>query len=125
MADITPYTISVPEDRIQDLKQRLELAKFPDELDDVGWDYGSPLADVTKLTAYWKEEFDWRKAEEKLNKLPQFITNIQCDGFEELKIHFVHQKSDLDGAIPLLFIHGCEHPPGPLQSASTHLMSHS
>jgi Epoxide hydrolase N terminus len=107
MSDITAFEISIPDDRINDLKQRLELAKFPDELEDAGWDYGSPLSDVKRLTAYWKDEFNWRKAEEQLNKLPQFTTNIQCDGFEDLKIHFVHKKSDVKGAIPLLFIHGC------------------
>ena len=49
MTDITSYEISVPEDRINNLKQRLELVIFPDELDEAGWDYGAPLADVKRL----------------------------------------------------------------------------
>ena len=108
MTDISPFEISISDERISDLKQRLGFATFPSELDEAGWDYGSPLADVKKLTAHWKDAFDWRKAEKKLNEVPQFTTKIQCEGFENLKIHFVHQKSKVDGAIPLLFVHGCQ-----------------
>ncbi|KAK9779129.1 putative Microsomal epoxide hydrolase [Seiridium cardinale] len=107
MADIKPYTISVPSSRIDDLKQRLALARFPDELDGAGWDMGAPLEDVKRLTKYWKDSYDWRAAEKKLNEFPHFITNIQCDGgFEPLAIHFLHQPSKVKNAIPLLFIHG-------------------
>jgi hypothetical protein len=106
MADIEPYSIAVPASAIDDLKQRLSLARFPDELDDAGWDMGSPLSDVKRLTQYWKDNYDWRATEKELNKLPQFITPIQCDGFEPLAIHFVHQPSQVKNAIPLLFIHG-------------------
>jgi hypothetical protein len=109
MADISPYRIAVPEEQIVDLQQRLALAKFPkDELDGSGWDYGSPLSDVKELTTYWRDRFDWRKSEAKLNQLPHFTTSIQCDRFESLKIHFLHKKSDVQSAIPLLFVHGCE-----------------
>jgi Epoxide hydrolase N terminus len=109
MADISPYQIVVPEEQIVDLKQRLALAKFPrDELESSGWDYGSPLSDVKALTTYWRDQFDWRKTEAQLNTLPHFTMRIQCDGFESLKIHFLHKKSDVEAAIPLLFVHGCE-----------------
>lgn len=106
MADIKPYTIAVPDSQIEDLKQRLALARFPDELDDAAWEMGAPLADVQHLTQYWKDEFDWKAAERKLNEVPHFITEIQCDGFEPLDIHFIHQESKVKEAIPLLFIHG-------------------
>lgn len=106
MADIAPYTISVAQSAIDDLKQRLALSKFPDELDDSGWDLGSPLADVKRLAAYWRDSFDWRKAEAKLNELPQFTTTIQCDNFDPIQIHFIHKKSEVEAAIPLLFVHG-------------------
>lgn len=108
MADIQPYTINVPDDKIKDLKLRLSLAKFPDELDEAGWDMGAPLADVRRLAKQWGEGYDWRRAEAHLNRtLPQFSTPIQCDGgFEALDIHFVHAKSSVANAIPLLFIHG-------------------
>ena len=107
MADIEPFTISIPDSELDDLKTRLSLAKFPhDELADSGWDYGSPFADVKRLTAYWKDKYDWRKAEASLNKLPQYTTTIQCTGYEPLQIHFLHQPSSRGNAIPLLFIHG-------------------
>ncbi|KAH9898954.1 alpha/beta-hydrolase [Xylariomycetidae sp. FL2044] len=106
MADIKPYTIKVDDARLEDLKLRLSLAKFPDELDEAGWDMGAPLADVKRLTRYWKDTYDWRKAERELNQMPHFVTDVQCEGFEPLAIHFVHVRSGVEGAVPLLFIHG-------------------
>lgn len=107
MADIKPFNISIPDSGLQDLQLRLSLARFPDELDGAGWDYGSPLADIKRLTAYWKESFDWRAAEKKLNAMPQFTTPISVDGFSTpLNIHFIHQKSTVANAIPLIYIHG-------------------
>ena len=109
MASIKPYTLAVPDHRLQKLRTKLELAEFPDELDSAGWDYGAPLADVKRLTAYWRDSFDWRKQEEEINKLPNFQTQISVDGFDPLDVHFVHQKSQTLTAIPLLFSHGCKH----------------
>ena len=106
MSDITPFRISIPESRLERLKQKLALADFPDEIQGAGWDYGTPLADIKRLVAYWHQGYDWRKGEAELNKLPQFTTDIPVDGFETLKIHFIHQKSPVNGAIPLLFCHG-------------------
>ena len=107
MASFEPYTISVSEEQRQHLTKKLETTNFPDELDQADWDYGVPLADVKRLAIYWREKFDWPKQEAKLNELPNFKTTIQVDGFEPLDIHFVYQKSDVEGAIPLLFSHGC------------------
>lgn len=107
MASIEPYTIFVPEEQRERLTKKLEATNFPDELDQANWDYGAPLADVKRLATYWREKFDWRKQEAKLNELPNFKTAIQVDGFESLDIHFVYQKSDVEGAVPLLFSHGC------------------
>ena len=103
-----PYTISVPDEKLTSLTQKLSTTSFPDELDDAGWDYGAPLADIKRLVKYWQESYDWRKQEAELNKLPNYQTKIQVDGFETLDIHFVYQKSEIEGAIPLLFVHGCE-----------------
>ncbi|KAI1194768.1 microsomal epoxide hydrolase [Nemania serpens] len=106
MANIKPYSIEVDESRIKDLKTRLSLARFPDELDGAEWDMGAPLADVKRLTKHWEQSYDWKRAEAELNELPNFVTDIQCDGFEPLAIHFIHFRSDVKGAIPLLWIHG-------------------
>ena len=103
---IEPYTISVANTKLQSLQQKLSATTFPDELDDADWDYGAPLDDVKRLATYWKETYDWRKQEAQLNELPNYQTKIQVDGFEPLDVHFVHQKSEVEGAIPLLFVHG-------------------
>ncbi|KAF2750196.1 alpha/beta-hydrolase [Sporormia fimetaria CBS 119925] len=106
MSPIKPYTISVPDSQINQLKQKLALATFPDELDQAEWEYGAPLDDVKRIAAYWRDEYDWRKAERKLNELPNFVTGIKVEGFEEVDVHFIHQKSGREGAVPLLFVHG-------------------
>ena len=108
MASVSAFKIEVPDSKLSKLKTRLEVTDFPDELDEAGWNYGAPLSDVKRLTAYWKNEFDWRKQEEEMNKLPNFQTAVEVDGFDPLKIHFIHQKSHNANAIPLLFVHGCE-----------------
>lgn len=108
MASIDPYTLAIPEEKVELLKQKLSLATFPDELDEASWDYGSPLTEVERLAKYWQEKFDLRKVESEINKLPNFSTPIDVDRYGSLDIHFVHQKSDVEKAIPLLFVHGCK-----------------
>jgi hypothetical protein len=105
---ITPFTIAVPDTEISRLKSKLSLSSFPDELDDSAWDYGAPLADLKRLANYWEKSYDWRGAEERLNQFPQYTTEIQAEGFDALKVHFVHERSEVKGAVPLLFVHGCE-----------------
>ena len=103
-----PFKIAVPDADIEHLHQALELARFPDELDGAGWDYGVPLADVKRLAAHWQNGFHWRKAEAEINELLMFTRDIEVDGFGTLNIHYVHQRSEVENAIPLLFVHGCE-----------------
>ncbi|EXJ88886.1 microsomal epoxide hydrolase [Capronia epimyces CBS 606.96] len=105
-APVQPYQISIPDSQIHDLSEKLEKARFPDELESAEWDLGAPLADVQRLTKFWRDDFSWRRAEAELNRLPQFVTSIQCEGYESLRIHFLHQKSSVKGATPLLFVHG-------------------
>lgn len=103
----TPFQISVPDSKIASLKAKLEQVTFPDELEDAGWDYGSPLADVKRLVARWKNGYDWRVHEARINNdLPQFTRDIEVAGFGVLNIHYVHQKSSRKNAIPLLYSHG-------------------
>ncbi|KAF4766091.1 hypothetical protein N7455_005254 [Penicillium solitum] len=104
-----PYKISVPDESLQDLQQRLALSKFPTQLESSEqnpWDFGTPVKEVQRLIEYWKDGFDWRKAEAKLNELPQYQTQIEVDGFGSLDIHYVHQINTNKNAIPLLFSHG-------------------
>ena len=85
---IVPYKVQVADDVLRDLKDRLARTRLPGEIDNSGWDYGSNLAYVRDLVAYWRDHFDWRAQERRLNQFDQFTTNI--DG---LHIHFIHQRS--------------------------------
>ncbi|KAG6847803.1 hypothetical protein H0H93_005897 [Arthromyces matolae] len=103
----TPFTIAIPEERLSLLQQKLALTTFPDELEEAGWHYGVPLADIKRLVNYWKDGFDWRKHEAALNaELPQYTRDIEVEGYGTLNIHYVHKRSDVKAAIPLLFVHG-------------------
>ena len=108
MSTEKPFTLVVPGADLELLRKKLDLVRVPDELDGAGWDYGSPLADVKRLIMHWKSGFDWRKAEAEINRLPMFTRDIEVDGFGTLNVHYVHQVSEVKGAIPLLFVHGCE-----------------
>lgn len=106
MVDYKDFKVSVSDQQLDDLKQRLSLARFPDELDEAAWDYGAPLGEIQRLTKYWQTTFDWKAAEAKINQLPSFSTSIQCDYFEPLNIHFIYAESPDPKAVPLLFCHG-------------------
>ncbi|KAF2119109.1 Alpha/Beta hydrolase protein [Lophiotrema nucula] len=106
MSDIRPFTLSVPQSALDRLQEKLELTVFPDELEDAQWDYGAPLGDVKRLVEHWRTKYDFRRHEAEINKLPNFETTIEVDGFHPIDVHFVHQKSSNPNAIPLIFVHG-------------------
>lgn len=101
------FKLSVPESELDFLRKKLDLVRFPDELEGAGRDYGAPLSDIQRLTSHWRNGFDWRKAEAEINQLPMFTRDIDVEGFGSLNIHYVHKKSDVPNAIPLVFSHGC------------------
>jgi pimeloyl-ACP methyl ester carboxylesterase len=98
---IHPFRADIPQDALDDLYERLDRTRWPDELPDVGWAYGVPRDYLTELAAYWRHEYDWRAAEAELNRWPQFTTTI--DG---ANIHFVHLRSPEPDATPLIMTHG-------------------
>jgi pimeloyl-ACP methyl ester carboxylesterase len=106
MSSIKPYKINVPQSKIDRLHKKLELYDLPDELEAAEWEYGAPLADIKKLAEYWKDKYDWRKAEAQLNEMPQFTTDVDVAHFGTFNIHFVHRQSTVKNAIPLIFLHG-------------------
>lgn len=106
MAPILGFKIDVPQDKLDALSKKLELTTFPDELEDVGWDLGAPLSDIKRLINHWRTGYDWRQHERTLNQLAQYTTSIDVGGFGSLEIHYVHQRSSVTNAIPLLFCHG-------------------
>ncbi|KAF2401389.1 epoxide hydrolase 1 [Trichodelitschia bisporula] len=104
---MSTFKLNVPDEALEKLKQKLSVTTLPDEMEsDNPSQYGAPLKDVSRLVKYWQDGFDWRKAEAKINELPQFITSVTTDDFGPLDIHFVHQKSPTQSAVPLLFVHG-------------------
>jgi epoxide hydrolase len=101
MMSITPYTIAIPQADLDDLKARLAHVRWTNELPGVGTDYGVPLDSVKRLVKYWREGYDWRFWEAKLNAYPQFTTTI-----DRQNIHFLHVRSQEDNALPLILTHG-------------------
>lgn len=98
---ITPYSVAIPQADVQDLYARLARVRWTNELAGVDADYGVPLEPVKRLVRYWQEGYDWRFWEARLNAYPQFTTSI--DGED---IHFLHVRSTVDDALPLILTHG-------------------
>ena len=67
-----PFSVNVSDPALSDLKLRLGLTRWPDEIGGSEWEYGMPLAVVKKIVKHWRDGFDWREAERKLNRLQQF-----------------------------------------------------
>ena len=98
---IRPYRIHVDEAQLTDLKKRIAATRWPDKETVHDVSQGVQLAQVQALVKYWGSAYDWRKAEAKLNALPEFITTI--DGVD---IQFIHVRSPNPNAMPLLLTHG-------------------
>jgi epoxide hydrolase len=96
-----PFRIDIPQADVDELRRRLADTRWPTELPDVGWTRGVPLGHLQKLTDYWRDDYDWREAEQRLNAHPQFVTEI--DG---QRIHYIHVRSPEPTATPLLISHG-------------------
>ncbi len=99
--DITPYTIDIPQADLDDLRERLARARWPEALPGQGWDRGVDLDYLKGLAEYWRTGYDWREWEARLNRFPQFTTTI--DG---ANIHFLHVRSPEPDATPLILTHG-------------------
>lgn len=98
---IKPFKVSVPESELIDLKERISNTRWPDEIVNSGWKYGTNLSYLKELSYYWESQFEWRKIEQKINAYPNFTATIN-----QFNIHFVHVKSQNKNAVPLLITHG-------------------
>ena len=98
---IRPFRINVPEEALLDLRRRVVATRWPERETVTDQSQGVQLAKIQPLIQYWGTGYDWRKAEAKLNALPQFVTTI--DGVD---IQFVHVKSRHPNAMPLIMTHG-------------------
>jgi pimeloyl-ACP methyl ester carboxylesterase len=108
--EIEEYRVSIPQADLDDLADRLARTRWPSSLPGAAWDRGAPGAGwergvpvgyLRELAEYWRDGFDWRAQEARLNSYPQYTTRI--DG---QKIHFLHVKSPEPDATPLLLLHG-------------------
>jgi pimeloyl-ACP methyl ester carboxylesterase len=100
-AEIRPFRVAVPDEALDDLRDRLGRTRWPGEVPGAGWSRGVPLGYLEQLAGYWRDGYDWRAQEARLNQVPQFITEI--DG---QPIHFLHVRSPEPGALPLVITHG-------------------
>jgi pimeloyl-ACP methyl ester carboxylesterase len=101
MMAIEPFRIQVPDTTLTDLRERLARTRFPDEVNDGDWSYGTALAYLKELVDYWRTTYDWRAAEARLNQLPHF--RVDVDG---LTLHCIHQRGKGPRPLPLLISHG-------------------
>jgi pimeloyl-ACP methyl ester carboxylesterase len=99
--DIRPFHVDIAEEELSELRDRIAGTRLPSRELVTDRSQGVQLATIEKLARYWETEYDWRKAEQKLNALPQFTTEI--DGVD---IHFIHVRSPHENALPLIMTHG-------------------
>jgi epoxide hydrolase len=96
-----PFTFRATEDALSDLKRRLRDTRWPESATETGFTQGPPLDAMQRIAEHWRDHYDWRQTEKRLNAWPQFKTEI--DG---LDIHFLHVRSKHNHALPIIFTHG-------------------
>ena len=101
MEQPTPFKIAFSDAQLADLKSRLQHTRWPDEPADAAWMFGTNLGYMKSLTDYWLNQYDWRKAEARLNALPNYKVRI-----DQIDLHFVHKPSSKKDAPALLLLHG-------------------
>ena len=100
-SDVSPFHVDVPDEKLAELTRRISATRWPSRELVTDRSQGVQLATLQQLARYWATEYDWRKAEAKLNDLPNFTTEI--DGVD---IHFIHARSAHENALPLIMTHG-------------------
>ena len=98
----------ISDEEINKLHQKIALTRWPDEINDEYWSHGTGMSFLKNLSNEWLNSFNWRDHEEELNK----IGSYKFKSNSGLKIHFLHSKSDKEGAVPLIMTHGW---PGSIQ----------
>jgi epoxide hydrolase len=98
---ITPYQVAVADSQLDDLRRRLESARWPAEISGGGWDYGTEQTFLRSVVDRWVDGYDWRPTEAELNACGSFVTTAAGQ-----RVHFLHTRSATEGAIPLVLVHG-------------------
>ncbi|MCU1430720.1 MAG: Epoxide hydrolase [Actinomycetia bacterium] len=99
--ELQPFKVDVPEDVLEDLRDRLARTRWPDQIPGSGWSYGTDLSYLQDLCETWRTTYDWRAQEARFNQWPHYLTDI--DG---QTVHFIHARSPEPDALPLLVTHG-------------------
>jgi pimeloyl-ACP methyl ester carboxylesterase len=99
--EVAPFRIDIPRDTLDDLRARLAGTRWPEAETVADWSQGVPLGYLRELCRHWADGYDWRVTEARLNRLPQFRTEV--DG---LGIHLLHVRSPHPDALPLVMTHG-------------------
>jgi pimeloyl-ACP methyl ester carboxylesterase len=99
--DLAPFKVDVPQAALDDLKNRLANTRWPNKEPVTDWSQGVPLAKAQSLIAYWRDKYDWRGFEARINAFPQYRTQIDGIG-----IHFIHVRSPQQNALPIILTHG-------------------
>ena len=96
-----PFTLTVPDSAVADLRERLARTRFPDQAPGEPWAYGTNVDYLRELVAYWRSGFDWRTQEARLNAFPQFKAPLH-----DIDVHFLHVPGKGPNPCPLLLMHG-------------------
>ncbi|MBC7704617.1 MAG: epoxide hydrolase N-terminal domain-containing protein, partial [Rhodoferax sp.] len=99
--DTEAFHIAIGDDALRDLHDRLTRVRWPRSLAGTGWTEGTDAAFMERLVAHWRDHFDWRAQEARLNTLPQFMATV-----DDQPIHFVHQRGTGPDPFPLVLTHG-------------------
>jgi len=98
---VQSFTVNTSQTIMDDLQERLARTRWPDEVENAGWDYGANEDYLKDLVAYWRDSFDWRAQETMLNEFAQFRADV--DGFG---VHFIHERGRGPHPLPLIITHG-------------------
>lgn len=99
--NLQTFKIQIQQATLDDLQERLARTRWPDEVADSDWDYGTSLSYMKELTDYWRSHFDWRAQEEEINHFSHFRTDI-----DDLGIHLIHERGQGPNPIPIIITHG-------------------
>ncbi len=100
-AEPRPFSLNISNEAIADLKARIAMTRFPDQVPEGRWEFGADLAYMRTLAAYWANDFDWRAQEARLNAFPQYKVALH-----DIDLHYLHVPGKGPDPKPLLLLHG-------------------
>ena len=98
---VKPFKVNISQGLLDDLRQRLSNTRWPDQIKGADWSYGTNLDYLNTLVRYWREDFDWRAQEERINRFAHFRTDIDGVG-----LHFIHERGQGQHPLPIVLTHG-------------------